>query len=467
MRQIILAAALAFSSASFLFAGADDLFDLTGWAEIPSTYRQPGPKSGQFTGTATVNGVTPPYIGQPIPGFSGVIPSGTSGVLIGLPDNGYGAQNNSADFVLGFYRFEPHFKTDGDGTTSRGTVDVLGHTPFRDPDGILLTGVYITDGPVYNRTNYYAAPAAQIAVDPAIKSQRLLTGADFDVESIARLDDGTFWVGEEFGPYLLHFDAEGRLMQAPVRHPILRAPQNPQNTAQTPANLPSSRGFESMTRNADGSRLYVTTEASINSEPDKRLLVIYEFDTFTRAYTGRTFTYAKDSSNFITGNDNDATNIFVTGDMTHIAGNRYVIIERDDFQGPPTIQQPPRQKKLYLFDLGVADKKTGILEKRLLVDLLDIADPNDIGGPLQGIPADRFNFPLQSVESVTPIDDRTLLVGLDNNYPGGNGRVPGTPDGTELILLRARVPLNGLPVQPCKKADSPGRTGARDPIECR
>src|SRR5262245_14175832 len=128
MRRIILAAALAFSSASFLFATADDLFDLTGWAEIPSTYRQPGPKSGQFTGTATVNGVTPPYTGQPIPGFSGVIPSGTTGVLIGLPDNGYGAQNNSADFVLGFYRFVPHFKTDGDGTTSRGTVDVLGHT---------------------------------------------------------------------------------------------------------------------------------------------------------------------------------------------------------------------------------------------------------------------------------------------------------------------------------------------------
>jgi hypothetical protein len=25
---------------------------------------------------------------------------------------------------------------------------------------------------------------------------------------------------------------------------------------------------------------------------------------------------------------------------------------------------------------------------------------------------------------VTPIDNFTLLVGLDNNYPGGNGRVP-------------------------------------------
>jgi glycerophosphoryl diester phosphodiesterase len=34
-----------------------------------------------------------------------------------------------------------------------------------------------------------------------IKVGRWLTGADFDVESIARMEDGTFWVGEEFGPY--------------------------------------------------------------------------------------------------------------------------------------------------------------------------------------------------------------------------------------------------------------------------
>ena len=98
-------------------------------------------------------------------------------------------------------------------------------------------------------------------------------------------------------------------------------------------------------------------------------------------------------------------------------------------------------------------------KKRLLVDLLDIDDPDDIGGPLVGIPDDTFNFPLQSVESVTPIDDFTLLVGLDNNYPGGNGRVPGTPDGTEIITLRSKVPLRTLRVQPCKDASTGARNG--------
>lgn len=395
---------------------SDAIVRLSGWAEIPSGYRHPGPVSGQFT--TPNNGVTPPYPGQPIPGFSGIIPAGAPGRFIGLPDNGYGAQANSADFVLGVYEFSPDFKTVGDGTTSRGPVVVDGFTPFSDPDG-LLDATDITDGPVYNRTTYYSSSA--IPVDASIRNLRLLTGADFDVESIARMDDGTFWVGEEFGPYLLHFDAQGHLLRRPVRHPILRAPQNPQNTVQNPANLPSSRGFESMARNADGSKLYLTTEASIN-----------------------------------------ATNIFVTGDLTHVADDRYIIIERDDFQGPPTSANPPRQKKLYLIDLDEADRATGVLQKRLLVDLLDIRDPDDIGGPLVGIPEDSFNFPLQSVESVTLVDRFTLLVGLDNNYPGGNGRVPGVPDGTEIITLTSRVPLRTLRIQPCKAATTGNHRGGNN-----
>ena len=267
MRRAILAVSILIAASTVV--ASDSGFRLTGWAEIPSTYRHPGPVSGQFaTGS---NGVTPPYQGQPIPGFSGMIPSTTRGSFFALPDNGFGAQGNSADFVLGFYEVTPTFTSTGDGTTTRGPVAVLVCTPFSDPRG-LLDDSYILGGPVYSRTHYYPAPAAQIPVDPSIAAGRLLTGADFDVESIARMDDGTFWVGEEFGPYLLHFDAQGRLLRKPIRHPVLRAPQNPQNTTANPSNLPSSRGFEAMTRNGKGDTLYVTTEASISSEPIPRWL---------------------------------------------------------------------------------------------------------------------------------------------------------------------------------------------------
>lgn len=54
---------------------------------------------------------------------------------------------------------------------------------------------------------------------------------------------------------------------------------------------------------------------------------------------------------------------------------------------------------------------------------------------------------------MTPVDNHTLLVALDNNYPGGNGRVPGMPDGTEIITLRSRLPLHQLRVDACKPGD--------------
>ena len=446
-KLIATAILLAASSAS----AAPLSFALSGWAEIPSTFRQAGPTSGQFT-TGPVNGVTPPYAGQPIPGFSGIIPTATAGTYYGLPDNGFGAQGNSADFVLGFYQITPAFKTTGDGTTNRGAVAVNTFTPFSDPNA-LVSADYIANGPVYARSTYYASPA--IAVDPAITSGKLLTGADFDVESIAQVADGTFWVGEEFGPYLLHFDDQGRLLDAPIRHPVLRAPQNPQNATLGTNNLPSSRGFESMAANGDGSKLYLTTEASILSETNKTMLAIYEFDVATEQYTGNVFKYAKDSSDFITGGTGNATNIFVTGDMTHVADDRYILIERDDFQGPPSSANPPRQKRRYLIDLSETDAQ-GVLIKRELVNLLDIDDPLDIGGPLAELAADQFSFPLQSVESVTLLDDFTLLVGLDNNYPGGNGRQPGTPDGTEIITLRSNVALSSLQVRVASSVPAPG-----------
>ena len=60
--------------------------------------------------------------------------------------------------------------------------------------------------------------------------------------------------------------------------------------------------------------------------------------------------------------------------------------------------------------------------------------------------------------------EKRLLVGLDNNYPGGNRPRSGTPDGTESITLRSKAPLNTLRVQPCKEASKGTRTGQRDPV---
>jgi len=89
---------------------------LLGRAILPSDAYQPGPPSGAFiTGD---NGVTPPFPGQPIPGFSAVLDAG-HGEFLAMPDNGYGAKANSGDFLLRLYRIRPEFKAPG----NRGLLD--------------------------------------------------------------------------------------------------------------------------------------------------------------------------------------------------------------------------------------------------------------------------------------------------------------------------------------------------------
>jgi hypothetical protein len=92
-------------------------------------------------------------------------------------------------------------------------------------------------------------------------------------------------------------------------------------------------------------------------------------------------------------------------------------------------------KKIYLIDLNEIDAN-GFVKKTELIDLLNIADPNDLNGDKSTL----FTFPFVTIEDVLIVDPTTLLVINDNNYPGGHGRGFG-PDNTEFILVSLDSPL--------------------------
>jgi hypothetical protein len=86
--MMVLSAALAAGLAVCLLAAPamaaeDGEPTLLGRAILASDAYQPGPPSGAFI--APDNGVTPPFPGQPIPGFSAVLDAG-HGELWAMPD---------------------------------------------------------------------------------------------------------------------------------------------------------------------------------------------------------------------------------------------------------------------------------------------------------------------------------------------------------------------------------------------
>jgi hypothetical protein len=348
---------------------------LTGFASLPAATFVPGSEPSGAQASGNTNGFTLPFADQPVQGFSGIADNG-DGTFDVLSDNGYGTQASSADFLLRIHRLAPAFAT--------GKVDVLGGINLTDPSGYVSWKL--------------------------TRDDRVLTGADFDVESIVKGSDGSYWIGDEFGPYLLHFDRAGRLLAAPVPLEGVVAPETAARTGVT-ATARSSKGFEGLAASPDGRYLYGLLEGTVTGDPAGQLR-LNEFDRRAGAYTGKVFRYQLESP------DN------AIGDAIAVDKDRFLVIERDNGQGDTALF-----KRVY-----VADKRDrnhdGLLDKTLLVDLMNIANPRKLAGA-----GATFTFPFQTIEDVVILDDRTIAVLNDNNFPFSTGRTAGVADNNEWITI--------------------------------
>ncbi|GAA3531202.1 hypothetical protein AFL01nite_17680 [Aeromicrobium flavum] len=357
-------------------------------ATLSADHLEEGPPSGAKATAA--NGRTGPFAGQVIPGFSAMIEN-RDGTFWALPDNGFGSKANSADFLLRIYQVRPRWQTAQGGA---GEIEVERHVSLRDP----------------------RRKAGFEIVNEATKD-RLLTGADFDVESIVRAKDGTFWIGEEFGPFLLHVDATGVLLEKPVPLPGVQSPSNPAGA--TP-NLPNSKGFEAMAASADGRYLYPILEGARTDDSQPRRRWVHEFDTRRNRYTAKRWSYEAD------------TDASLVADAFTVGRHELLVAERDDFEGDQAVT-----KRVYRVDLDRRDRD-GHVEKELVLDALKIANPAGIGAGDGYGTGDPFSLPVQSFETIVQLRDGRLLIGNDNNYPGNDARVPGRPDDTEMAVVELR-----------------------------
>ena len=375
---------------------------LTGRAVLAAETTAAGPTSGAALevppGTSTVvNGITFRRPHQPVIGFSAIVAGRKPGEYLAMPDNGFGNKLNSPDFLIRAYFIDPDFKTARGGS---GAVEVGDFIKFRDPNHKL-------GFPIVNET------------DP----ERLLTGADIDPESLQRARNGDLWMGEEFGPWILHFDAKGVLLDAPYALPGgLMSPSNPFLPVGTPATQPGSRGIEAMAMTPDGKYLYATLEgatvADTTASPQSRK--VFEFSVAAKSFTGRQWKLHTET----------ATNM--VADAWGLDSHRMVVIERDAGRGLAAIF-----RRVYVVDLKRVDAD-GYVQKTQAVDLAAIPDPNLISIP-ERYPGDvglgnPFRVTCESVEAVQVLDHGRLLVGCDNNLPN-TGRNPGRADDSEFITI--------------------------------
>lgn len=369
---------------------------LVGRAVLPvQTYAGP-PASGAFVvpGPGTINGITFPLPGQPVEGFSAIIDGQQPGEFLAMPDNGFGGKANSVDFLIRAYYLRPDFKTAAGGS---GEVEVGDFISFSDPDSVI-------GFPIVNEGT----------------SSRLLTGGDIDPESLQRGRNGDLWVGDEFGPWILHFDASGTLLDPPFAMPGgLMSPNNPFLAGQ-PFTHPNSRGLEAMAITPNRDLLYAALEGATLTDPDRSRRHVFVFDTTERAFTPQVLEYRTEAP----GN--------LVADMWALDSHRLAVIERDGGRGLTAAF-----RRVYLVDVRRTDS-SGFLEKTELIDLTRIPDPDLVSLPAIH-PGDLglgnpFWVMCESVEAIHLIAGHQLMIGCDNNFPN-SGRNPARADDNEFIVV--------------------------------
>lgn len=362
-------------------------------------------------------GVSLPFKGQPLQGHSGIktMPDGSFWVLT---DNGLGSRYNSADSMLYLNRHKIDW--------SSGRIERQETIFLHDPDKKVPFRILHEDTP-----------------------QRYLTGADFDTEGFQIIGD-TFWIGDEFGPYILKADKTGKILGLfetladgkPVRSPDHWAVQSPgaPGAALTGANLRRSKGFEGFAASKDGKFLYGLLEGPLwdaekkdwERVDGKEASRILEFDVASEAFTGRFWHYVFENN----GN--------AIGDFNMIDADQGLVIERDNNEGTaakacaagvrgtdcfPDVAKFKRVYKIELNDgnVGKPVRKIGF------IDLMKIQDPKQLAR--KELDNGVLTFPFFTIENVDRVDATHIIVGNDNNLPFSSSRDPNKADDNEFVLL--------------------------------
>lgn len=226
---------------------------------------------------------------------------------------------------------------------------------------------------------------------------RYLTGADFSPQAFVQMADGSFWVAEAYGPALLHFKDNGQLLEAPI-------------------SLKAGGPLQGMGLQPNSNQLIIAQRGQGAS------VVFRAFDTTQKQLGQPLTTYQlSDASNNVS-------------DVTMVGADKALVIEEDSQQGANA-----KFKKIFLADLS-----TNPTTQTLVVDLLNIADPNGIATSkvFADQPANAyglsgpFKFPYMDVAAVYPTGSNTLLVVNNNHMPNGTARSANRADDSDFIALQ-------------------------------
>ncbi|MFT0139741.1 esterase-like activity of phytase family protein [Alcanivoracaceae bacterium MT1] len=233
--------------------------------------------------------------------------------------------------------------------TDDGEVVLLNEILLKRPDGTLITGLPNSDGLGGTGETPYNADGSPILVDPSSpydeESNPLrLDDYGLDGEGLVALSDGTFWVSDEYGPHMVHFDADGKEIER--INPFVADSRNAHTLPAEFGHRRANRGMEGLTITPDEKTLVGIMQSTMDlPSKDVRALDITRIVTVDLE-SGRVGQYLYKQQKAQNSNS----------ELAALSENQFLVLERDGkflYGGPDGVDAatPDAQKHVYRIDL--------------------------------------------------------------------------------------------------------------------
>ncbi len=395
-----------------------------------------------------------------------------AGKVLTLPDrgpNGVGTVAGTTPYDNRVHAFDLTFRPLGAGAPARAeqlTLTPTGGFLLKDDKGHAFTGMDPGDGVVF--CGHAACPSA-------------LTGPggfriSLDGEALARLPDGSFYVGDEYAANIYRFDAAGALkgVIAPVAAVTPRKDGRPAFSSEIKPSLGRrpNQGLEGVAVSPDGKRLFALLQSAAlqdSGEGDAARAVtrlfVYDIDK-DPAPAAPIAEYALELPVLRTkGDGGEPDKVAAQSELLALSDHQFLVLARDGAGLGSGSAKPTVYRSVLLVDTagatnlagqasdaeGAAIAPGGVLRQGViparqaqLINLIDPAGLARFGLNLDNAAPNAATLPekLESLALVPALDpaapdDVFLLVGSDNDFQTARGKVgdlafdaaPRTPEG--------------------------------------
>jgi hypothetical protein len=274
------------------------------------------------TDVAPLGSVTGVNISGGAFGSSVAMKPGSDDTFYGLTDRGPNVDGPNSTKVEPLPSFTPaigKFTFDDD-----GQAQLVATIPLKAKDGSPMNGLENT-----------VADAGETITD--MNGVTLPKSANgLDSEGLVAASDGTFWVSDEYGPFIVHFDRTGREISR-------LSPYDGTLPAELKFREPN-KGMEGLTITPDGRTLVGIMQAALTIDGSKQAKS--KNIPFTRIVTYDLRTHAVHEYAYVL--DNPATTGTAVSEITAISSTKFIVDERDGKM------EPGAYKKFYEIDLAKA-----------------------------------------------------------------------------------------------------------------